>query len=285
MPPLRGVAFLSLAIAAAAHAGVRFGPPNVAAGQRIRMVARTVSADATVETRSPEANTRAAMDYRREREVVWTLQQPAPDGAPRLMVRIPRFVTVSTLVVNNRPDVRTRISPLTDKLLAATRDKEGKWVFTTDGRVLGPRDEEVVEELAAYQDRAWFPDHEVQVGQSWEFDPRWIKLVVQRDLRDALAVGTMTLREIRRTRTAQTAVLDVAVHSSGTTTTAAYRETSATVDLKGRAVVNLLTMLDESLEIGGVVHSETSDGSRRTIVNLPLQLTVTKKLEPGAATP
>ncbi len=129
------------------------------------------------------------------------------------------------------------------------------------------------------------PDHEVQVGQSWEFDPRWIKLVVQRDLRDALAVGTMTLREIRRTRVAQTAVLDVAVRSSGTTTTAAYRETSATVDLKGRAVVNLLTMLDESLEIGGVVHSETSDGSRRTIVNLPLQLTVTKKLEPGTATP
>lgn len=279
-PPCLAAAAV-LALSAAAPAGVQFGPPILQPGERIRLIARTVSNQGTLETRSPDGNTRAAMEYLREREVLWTLQERAPDGSQSVMVRLPRFATVSTLTVNDRPDVRTEISPLTDKLLSATRDKAGKWVFTTDGRVLGPRDREVVEELSAYQDRAWFPEREVQVGESWEFDPKWIKLLIQRDLRDALAVGTMTLREVRRTRSAQTAMVDILIRSSGTQTTASYRETNATVQLRGRAVINLLTMLDESLELEGTIHSETSDGSRRTILDMPVRLSAVKKVEPG----
>jgi hypothetical protein len=264
-----------------AAAGVTFGPIKLQPGQRVRMIARSLADNGRVETRGPDGNTSARMTVERAREIVWTIQERAANGTPRVMIRLPQFVTISTLVVNNRPDVRTEISPLTDKLLAATRNQEGKWEFVSDGRVLGKRDQELVEELAAYQDRAWFPEREVQVGDSWEFDPKWIKLVVQRDLRDALAVGTMTLREVRLTRAAQTAAVELVIRSSGTKLTSSYRETAAIVDLRGRAVVNLQTMLDESLELEGMIHSESSDGSRRTIVDLPVRLSVTKKVEPG----
>jgi hypothetical protein len=277
-----GAGLIGLAmVAEVSHGGVVFGKPKLSPGQRVRLKVLSEAKGGSLETRGPDGNSSARMDVVREREIVWTIMNPAPEGMPRVMVRIPKFVTISTLTINGVPDVRTTASPLIGKLVEATKKKDGSWVFVSDGSPIGGKAKEETRELAAYQNSDWFPDREVQVGESWEFEPRWIKLVLQRDLRDALVVGSMTLREVRRTMSAQSAVVDMIIRSSGTKTDEQFRETTASLELKGRAVVNLKTMLYESLELAGNYRSQVSDGAKRTILSLPLRMTASQRLESG----
>ncbi len=271
----------ALVVAGPACGGVELGKVKLSSGQRVRLTVCSDAKNGTLETRGPDGNSSAKMEVLREREIVWTIMNPAPDGSPRVMIRIPKFVTASTLTVNGVPDVRTKASPLTGKLVEATRKPDGTWTFLSDGSAIGERAKEESEELAAYQNSNWFPDRFVEVGESWEFEPKWIKLVLQRDLRDALVVGTMTLREVRRTMTSQTAVIDMIIRSSGSKTDKSFRETTAIVDLKGRAVINLKTMLYDSLELDGTYRSQVSNGAKRTVLTLPLRMTARQQLVAG----
>jgi hypothetical protein len=272
---------VALATVVVAHGGVKLGKVKLKAGQRVRLTVRSEAENGRLETRGPDGNSAAVMKVLRERDIVWTMMNRAADGSPRVMVRIPKFVTISTLIVNGVPDVRTVASPLTGKLVEATRKPDGTWTFLSDGSPIGEMAKEETSELAAYQSSQWFPDRMVEVGESWEFEPKWIKLVLQRDLRDALVVGTMTLREVRRTMASQTAVVNMIIRSSGSKTDKEFRETTATVDLKGQAVIDLKTMLYESLELVGTFRSQVSDGAKRTIVTLPLTMAARQQLVGG----
>ncbi len=284
--PARRLLLLALAgqaLNATAHAGAQFGPLRLKSGESVRLVAHTETNGGTIETSRQGKFSTGTMRVVRDREIVWTLREPAADGTVRVMARIPRFRSVSVINLQGQEDNRTDESRLVGKLISAQRDKQGAWKFELDGSVIGNRDKAELEELAAYQNRQWFPNREVNVGDSWEFDPAWIKLVIERDLAKAQTVGTMKLAQIRRTLFKQTAVIDVSIRSTGKEWRADGRETGAAVDLAGKMTVDLDTMLDEQLELEGTFNSVSRKGIESTKVNLPLRLEVKKSVVKGGA--
>jgi hypothetical protein len=116
----------------------------------------------------------------------------------------------------------------------------------------------------------------VKLGDSWEFDPEWVKTIIQRDLKKAKTIGTMRLRQVRRTLDRQIAVIDVNIRSTGGDFKADGTESGASIELSGEMSVNLGTMLDETLELKGRLVSSTGSITEFTKVTLPLNLRVTK---------
>ena len=103
-------------------------------------------------------------------------------------------------------------------------------------------------------------------------------MLIERDLRNAQTIGTMNLRQIRHTASGDAAVINVSVRSTGGDFRPDGTETSAQVELSGQAVVNLKTMLDESLILKGTVISRTGKAGNTKTVTLPVNLEVTKTL-------
>lgn len=280
--PLTAAAILATG---SATAGVTFGPPRLEPGQTVRLVVQSDVKKGRVESSSPTGNSGGTIKILRERDIVFTVQRPAADGARRAMLRVPRFESTTTINLGGAPDTTTERSPLVGMQLAAVQDADGKWTFTGNGQTIDHQAKAELEELTAYQSRDWFPDRELQIGDSWEFDPAWLRLVVQRDLRNAQMIGTMKLRQVRRTRASQTAIVDISVESSGAKTDAVGRSTGATVSLQGEARINLQTMLDEAVELTGTIDMRSHDGGKRTTFHLPIRMTASKTIErPGQST-
>jgi hypothetical protein len=130
--------------------------------------------------------------------------------------------------------------------------------------------------MKIYLKRDWFPTRELQLGDSWEFDPAWVKAIIARDLDKAQTIGTMSLRQIRKSADYQTAVVDIAIHCSGGDFRRDGSEVAASVELTGQVVVNLETMLDESLTLKGTITIATDRVSESSKVVLPISLAATK---------
>ena len=133
-----------------------------------------------------------------------------------------------------------------------------------------------IEELKVYLKREWFPEHEVSLRDSWEFDPAWVKMVIEKDLEKAQTIGTMSLRQLRHTEKVELAVADVSVRSTGGDYQADGSQTNSAVELSGQVSVNLNTMLDELLEIKGTITTSASKPGESIKIVLPVHLTVTK---------
>ncbi len=133
-----------------------------------------------------------------------------------------------------------------------------------------------IEEMQNYLKRDWYPARELKLGNFWEFDTTWIKMIIERDLDKAKTIGTMSLRQIRSSATTPTAVIDIAIHCSGGDFRKDGSQITATVELSGQVVVNLATMLDESLTLKGTITSTTDRVSEITKLTLPISLVATK---------
>ena len=57
------------------------------------------------------------------------------------------------------------------------------------------------------------------------------------------------------------------------------------MDLTGEVLVNLDTMLDETLELKGTIHSSFTKGAETTQVKLPIHLLATKSFVKDGAQP
>lgn len=276
---------LVLGLSLPAGAGVRFGPVKVQAGESVRMVAHTESKGGTIETSRDGKWRSGTMRVVRDRELFATVREPGPEGMLRVMLRIPKFRSISVITLDGQDSPSLEDSPLVGKLIAANRDKEGNWKFELDGTPLSSRGQGELDELAAYQKRQWYPDRELNVGDSWEFDPAWIKLVIQRDLAKAQTIGTMKLAQLQRSLTKQTAVIEVSIRSTGKEWRPDGRETGAAVNLQGKVVVNLANNLDEKLDLEGTVSSTARKGIETTKLQLPLQMEVRKTIVKGGGEP
>jgi hypothetical protein len=106
-------------------------------------------------------------------------------------------------------------------------------------------------------------------------------MIIEKDLQNAQTIGTMKLRQIRRSAEKETAIIDVSVRSTGGDFRADGSEARAQVELTGQVAVNLRTMLDESLELKGVIVTSTGKLSDSRKVTLPVHLVVTKSFVKG----
>jgi hypothetical protein len=269
-----------LALAATpATAQVVFGSLVTTPGQRVQMVSKTTTEGGTVELILDGRTRNGTIQYSRNRELSWTFRDPEPDGTRRGMVSVAKIETYSSATIDGISERSDDLSPLNGRLFAMSRPPGGDWKFELDGSLPQQRVKGEIAELTTYINRKWYPQRPVSVGDSWEFDPSWIRMLIERDLPQAQTVGTMSLRSTRNSAARHIAIIDVSIRSTGAGFRADGTESSAQVTLKGESVVNLRTMLEESLELKGTVvtRNRSADGTRRT-VTLPVTLTVTKTI-------
>lgn len=278
MKNLRSAACIAALVAQLypATAGITIGPVRGQPGESVRLVTFSETKGGTIQKTYLGKSSSGKIEITRERELVWTFREPAADGTRRGMVRVPKITTSSKTVIDGKEEKSTDTSPLVGKMFSMSKSPAGDWNFELDGSLPVARVQAEIDELKVYLKRDWYPNRELNVGDSWEFDPAWIRMLVERDLSQAKTIGTMRLRQVRNSETRRVAVIDVTIRSTGAVFRPDGTESDATVDLTGEVVVNLDTMLDEALELKGTITSETIKGAETTKVRLPIQLLATK---------
>lgn len=273
--------FLASAIALAgllspATAGIVFGPVRGQPGESVRLLTHSETTGGTIAKTRDGRTTNGTIAITRDRDLVWTFRAPATDGTRRGMVKVAELTTASKTVINGKEDKAADTSPLKGKLFAMSKTPTGDWKFELDGSVPLTRVKAEIDELTVYLKRDWYPAKSVELGESWEFDPAWVKMIIEKDLVKAQTIGTMRLRQVRRTVDRELAIIDISIRSTGGDFRADGTESAATIELTGQVTVNLVTMLDESLELNGTVTTSTDNVSEATKVKLPVKLVVTK---------
>ena len=265
-----------LALVSSASAGIIFGPVRGQPGESVRLVTHSETTGGTIERTAAGKTSKGSISISRDRELVWTFRAPAPDGTRRGMVRVPKITTSSLIQIDGKKEKSTDNSPLIGKMFAMSKSPTGDWKFELDGSIPLTRVQHEIEELTVYLKRDWYPAREVNVGDSWEFDPAWVKMIIEKDLSKAQTIGTMRLRQVRRAETRQIAVIDITIRSTGSDFHSDGSQSGASIELAGQVTVNLDTMLDESLELKGTVTSSTSKPGESSKVKLPVRLVATK---------
>ncbi|MCF7674402.1 MAG: hypothetical protein K9N23_17070 [Akkermansiaceae bacterium] len=263
-------------ICPASAEGIVFGPVRGKAGESVRLLSHSATPGGTISKTLSGATSNGSILITRDRDLVWTFRDPAADGSRRGMVKVNDITTTTKVTFNGTPEEATDASPLKGKLFSMSKPATGDWKFELDGSVPLTTIKTEIDELTVYLKRNWYPVKAVELGESWEFDPAWIKMVIHKDLPKAQTIGTMRLRQVRRAVGRELAVIDISIRSTGSDFLPDGTETSATIDLSGQVTVNLQTMLDESLELTGTITTGTDRVSEVTKVQLPIKLTVTK---------
>ena len=270
------VAAVAALVLPAPAAGITFGPVKGQAGQSIRLVTHSETPGGTIRRNYGGRSSDGGINITRDRELIWTFRDPAADGTRRGMVRVSNITTSSVTTMGGKQEKALDQSPLNGKMFAMSKPPTGDWKFELDGSVPLTRVRNEIEELTVYLKRDWYPTREVKVGDSWEFDPAWVKMLIEKDLHKAQTIGTMSLRQVRRSAAKQIAIIDVAIRSTGADFKPDGSESSASVELTGQVVVNLDTMLDEELELKGTVNTSSGKVGSATVVKLPISLKVNK---------
>lgn len=268
--------FLLAAVVSPATAGITFGPVRGQPGESVRLVTHSETSGGTIEQTRNSNTGRGTIAITRDRELVWTFRAPAADGTKRGMVRVPKIATLSVIKIDGKEDKTADTSPLTGKMFAMAKTPQGEWKFELDGSVPLTRIQHEIDELTVYLKRDWYPAREVNVGDTWEFDPAWIKMIIEKDLAKAQTIGTMRLRQVRRSEKRQVAVIDITIRSTGADFQGDGSESSASIELTGQVSVNLDTMLDEELELKGILTTSSSKPGESTRLKLPVRFTASK---------
>ncbi|RPJ32792.1 MAG: hypothetical protein EHM17_12445 [Verrucomicrobiaceae bacterium] len=274
---------LPLLIAASATAAteIAFGPVRAQPGESVRLISASESRDGTIEITKDGRTSNGNIRIVRERDMSWTFRAPEADGTLRGMVSVARIFTSSAVTLDGKEEKSEDASPLNGKMFAMTKTPTGDWKFDLDGSIPRLRIQKEIDELTVYLKRRWYPERIVKVGDSWEFDPAWIRMVIEKDLQNAQTIGTMKLRQVRRTTQKDTAVIDVSVRSTGGDFRPDGSEAKVQLELTGQVMVDLKTMLDERLELSGVIVTSTGKLTDSKKVTLPVNLVVTKSFVKG----
>lgn len=257
-------------------AGITFGPLRGKPGESVRLVTFSDTKGGTIERQVSGQSLSGTILLTRVRDIVWTFRDPAADGTRRGMVKVAKLSSTSRTVINGKPEESDDISPLTGKMFSMSKPPEGDWTFDLDGSIPSNRVTREIDELKVYLKRDWFPAREVNPGDSWEFDPTWIKMLIERDFPAAKTIGTMRFRQLRTGMSHQTAIIEISIQSSGGDFKSNGSASDGTVELNGQLVINLDTMLDERLELKGTVTTNTDRVGETSKLTLPVNLLVTK---------
>jgi hypothetical protein len=268
-----------------ARSGNAFGPVRAQPGESVRLISSSESKGGTIEVTKDGRTSRGTMRFSRDRDLSWTFRAPTADGTRRGMVSVARIATRSSVTLDGKEEKSEDISPLVGKMFAMSKPANGDWKFELDGSVPLQRIQKEIDELTLYLKRQWYPERIVKVGDSWEFDPAWVRMIVEKDLHNAQTIGTMKLRQVRRSAEKEVAIIDVSIRSTGGDFRSDGTESRAQVELSGQVVVDLKTMLDERLDLKGVVITSAGKPSDSKKITLPINLVVTKSFVKAFSNP
>ena len=187
--------------------------------------------------------------------------------------------TLTELAGKQGTDVVT--GALVGKTVFGFRDTMRRWRLFLRGQTADNRQAADISELEAYENRRWFMETPVRIGQTWPIDPAFIRHLTERDLGKGKINATMTFQSVERIDNEPTAVLTFKIETLGsmsTLTLGGVGGGTASISVTGTIHLSLDTMLDKKLTMTGTLSTIATEGVQSTLVILPINMTVTKTL-------
>lgn len=251
--------------------GILFGPTRTSSGEAFTIRTLTYAQGEVVQNDafgktlvSPVSVERRRLLERRTRRIV--------DGVEReveFLVREDR--TRDVLLGTGRSDA-SREGSLVGRRLRATLGPDGLWSFEPVGRRLEAEEQAELGALVAYENRRWFPDHRVQVGDEWPIKASYVGFLLRQEVRAPKIEATARLEEVQR----GSARLSLSVRGEGQRRGRGAELTYARIELKGSLWVDLDTLLDRRLELSGSLEVGEVDGRTGSRARLPMRIFVEK---------
>ena len=203
-------------------------------------------------------------------------------GNKSLSYKILEDIAVSSNELEG-PNSQTRnVAALTGQTVVGLRDNFGQWQFYLEGATAGNRQVDELSELQAYENRRWFVDRPVKIGESWPINPAFFRHLLLRDLGKAQLKASMTLEEVKDIDGVRTAILAFTLNTLGARDKSAGQpEASASISATGKLYFSLDTMLDREMLLDGTLKTSARKGDSSTSVIIPFTIRSTKTIKPS----
>lgn len=178
--------------------------------------------------------------------------------------------------------------PVTDSVSGAlvghtakgVTDSMNRWRFFLQGETANNRQAIELAELESYENRRWFLDGPVKVGETWPIEPSFLRHLIERDLGTSQMEASMTLESVGIINNERTAVLSIRVKTLGQQERRSPDAIAgASVSLQGTLHLALDSMLDRKMTLQGSLSTSSNEGDKITQIVLPVNYTVTKTLK------
>lgn len=163
--------------------------------------------------------------------------------------------------------------PLAGKVAVGRKNGAGNWAFSLEtGSAVGDQ----IDELSAMdliENRRWLPNRMVEVGETWEFVPHFIRGSLRRDVPDSVAVGIMELLSVtKKADGTREALIKVVVRAGGESVKGIGNIVGAEGNLSGTLVTNLDRPGTMLLKLTGILLTAAKVGTADSVAKLPVTL-------------
>lgn len=194
------------------------------------------------------------------------------NGVKKLRYRVLKDVVVREAEIAGKKDRKTIESPLVGETVTGMQDAMGTWKMFLD-QVAGAEQSALIEELESYEKRRWFVEQPVRVGDSWDFNPSFIKHMMERDLKGAKVKAKMKLKEVRQLNGKEVGIVSFSINSIGVT-----HDSDASITLNGEVEIDLERMFDYKVTMQGNMVTASTHKGVTTVVKSPIKYLVTKEV-------
>ena len=246
-------------------------------GQAVRITSVSDTRGGTMTVRRGNTKDHGKMGLRRERVFQRRILNDGKNVT--LEYQILKDTVTTAMALDGPATTRADEAALTGKVVLGFRDAMGRWrLFLKRATSTNAQAAELAE-LEAYENRRWFLDRPVRIGETWTIDPAFVRHLSERDIDYAEVTATATLKDVVEIDGEPTAVLGVSVRSLGSKENPiADRASGVMVSLTGTLQVSLATMLDKRLKMEGSFTTIARRGDTSTTVDLPFKTEVLKTI-------
>ncbi|NWK55820.1 hypothetical protein HW115_09375 [Verrucomicrobiaceae bacterium N1E253] len=192
--------------------------------------------------------------------------------------------TYREMNLGSKSDASTQSSGLVGQIIHGLRDDTQRWRLFLKGKSATNQQAIDLVELESYENRRWFQDIPVKIGQTWFIEPEFIRNFIERDMGPALIDAKMTFKSIEMIDGERTAVLPFTIKSQARKEEGTkFRTSSAIANLSGTLYVALGTMLDKKLTMSGTLTTTVRQSGTSSVVKSPVTYIVTKTVTPNTA--
>lgn len=198
-----------------------------------------------------------------------------PTAKLEYTVLIDQTYRATALGGNN--DAKTQSGELVGQVVYGLRDDMSRWRLFLKGKTATNKQATELIELESYENRRWFQDIPVKVGETWFIEPSFIRNFIERDMGAALVKATMTFKSIEMIDGERTAVLPFKISSQARKEEGVnLRTSSAIANLSGTLYVSLDTMLDKKMTMTGTLTTSVRQAGMSSVIKSPVTYVVTK---------
>ena len=181
--------------------------------------------------------------------------------------------------MGGKSDVEDFTGSLVGKVVYGIRDDMARWRLFLKGGTATTRQAADLIQIESYENRQWFQQTPVKVGDTWPINPQFIRNFIERDMGPSIIKATMSFKSIQVIDGERTAVLEVKINTQarreGLNKT---RVASVIANLEGTLYVALDTMLDKKLTMAGTLHTIMRRDGVVTITKSPVTYIVIKSV-------